>query len=165
MTVAHLLHHFLIGTAAAAPTRTALIAGDSRHSFGDLDRDSDAVACALQSVGIARGDRVAVMLENSVACVAGLFGVLKAGAVFVPVPPSTKADKLGFLLADCGVRALLAPSALARQVLPALAELPNPPAVLWVGTAIPPAVDGALADGWLYADALAAPRRSPPIPA
>jgi len=157
--MAHLLHQFLTETAAGAPTRTALIAGDARRSFADLDRDSDAVACALQSAGIGRGDRVAVMLENSIECVTGLFGALKAGAVLVPVNPSTKADKLAYVLADCGVRALLAPSALTRQVLPALAELTVPPAILWVGSGVP-----ADAPGLVYADALAVPHRRPADP-
>ncbi|MBP2232160.1 amino acid adenylation domain-containing protein [Azospirillum agricola] len=157
--MAHLLHQFLTETAARTPAHTALIAGDARRSFAELDRDSDAVACALQSAGIGRGDRVAVMLENSIEYVAGLFGALKAGAVFVPVNPSTKSDKLGYLLADCGVRALLAPSALARQVLPALSDLPTPPAVLWVGAALPPETEGLL-----YADALSAPHRVPAAP-
>lgn len=157
--MAHLLHQFLTETAAGAPTRTALIAGEARRSFAELDRDSDAVACALQSAGVGRGDRVAVMLENSIEYVAGLFGALKAGAVLVPVNPSTKADKLAYVLADCGVRALLTPSALARQVLPALAELTEPPTVLWVGSGVP-----ADAPGLGYADALAAPQRRPADP-
>ncbi|CAO3431631.1 class I adenylate-forming enzyme family protein [Azospirillum doebereinerae] len=157
--MAHLLHQFLTDTATRDPARTALIAGEARRSFAELDRDSDAVACALQSAGIGRGDRVAVMLENSIEYVAGLFGALKAGAVFVPVNPSTKSDKLAYLLADCGVRALIAPAALARQVLPALSEIPVPPTILWVGPAIP-----AEAEGLLYADALAAPHRLPADP-
>ena len=74
--MAHLVHQYLSETAGRDPSRTALIAGDVRRSFAELDRESDAIACALQSAGIARGDRVAVMLENSIDYVAGLFGTL-----------------------------------------------------------------------------------------
>ncbi|WP_247872533.1 AMP-binding protein [Azospirillum sp. TSO35-2] len=159
----HLVHQFLTETARRDPARTALIAGDARRSFADLDRESDAVACALQSAGIGRGDRVAVMLENSIEYVAGLFATLKAGGVFVPVNPSTKADKLAYLLADAGVRLLIAPAALARQILPALDTLETPPALLWVGSSLPAGTTPAPA-GMLYADALAAPRRRPADP-
>uniref|UniRef100_UPI0005B29E76 AMP-binding protein n=1 Tax=Methylobacterium sp. B34 TaxID=95563 RepID=UPI0005B29E76 len=72
--MAHLVHQLLTETALRDPARTALIAGDARRSFAELDRESDAIACALQAAGIVRGDRVAVMLENSIEYVAGLFG-------------------------------------------------------------------------------------------
>ncbi|MBP2299115.1 class I adenylate-forming enzyme family protein [Azospirillum picis] len=157
--MAHLVHQLLTETAQRDPSRTALIAGEARRSFLELDRESDAIACALQSAGIGRGDRVAVMLENSIEYVAGLFATLKAGGVFVPVTPSTKADKLSYLLADAGARMLIAPAALARQVLPALAELVAPPAVLWVGSDLP-----AGATGRLYAEALGEPHRVPADP-
>jgi len=157
--MAYLLHHFLNETAARSPGRTALIAGEAIISFADLDRDSDAVARALQSAGVTRGDRVAVMLENSIEYVAGLFGVLKAGGVYVPVNPSTKADKLAYILTDADVRALIAPSALARQVVPALGEAPHPVATLWVGPCVP-----AGAGGLCYAEVVSAPQPPPADP-
>ncbi len=82
------------------------------------------------------------MLENSIEYVAGLFGALKAGAVYVPVNPSTKADKLAYILTDAGVRALIAPSALARQVVPAAGEAPHLATTLWVGPAVPAGAGG-----------------------
>ncbi len=140
--MAHLLHQFLSETAASRPHHTALIAGDTAVTFAELDRQSDAVACALQAAGVVRGDRVAVMLENSIEYVAGLFGALKAGAVYVPVNPSTKADKLAYILTDAGVRALIAPSALARQVVPAAGEASHLVTTLWVGPAVPAGAGG-----------------------
>ncbi|MGQ9367184.1 class I adenylate-forming enzyme family protein [Azospirillum sp. A39] len=135
--MAYLVHHFLRDTARRMPDKTALIAGKVRRSFAELERDSDAVAAALQAQGVGRGDRVAIMLENSVEYVTAFFGALKAGAVYVPVNPSTKADKLAFILNDGGVRALVAPVALARVALPALEEAPSVAATLWVGPAVP----------------------------
>ncbi|WP_448192526.1 class I adenylate-forming enzyme family protein [Azospirillum sp. sgz301742] len=140
--MAFLVHHLLAETARRAPDKVALIAGTARRSFAELDADSDAVAAALQRQGVRRGERVAIMLENSVEYVIAFFGVMKAGAVYVPVNPSTKADKLAYILTDCGVRALVAPTALARNVLPALAEAPTVHATLWVGPVLP-ALDGA----------------------
>ncbi|AWK89268.1 long-chain fatty acid--CoA ligase (plasmid) [Azospirillum thermophilum] len=158
----YLVHQFLGETASRMPDRTALIAGEARRSFAGLDRESDAVACALQQAGVRRGDRVAVMLENSIEYVASLFAVLKAGGVFVPVNPSTKADKLAWLLSDSGATLLVAPTALARQVLPALEETSATP--LWVGAPLPEGAAGPATDGLFYADLLAAPHRAPADP-
>ncbi len=154
--MAHLVHQFLSETATRTPEHTALIAGDASITFADLDRQSDAVARSLQSAGVVRGDRVAVMLENSIEFVAGLFGALKAGAVYVPVNPSTKADKLAYILTDADVRAIIAPAALARQVLPAVGEAPHLVATLWVGSAVP-----AGAGGLSYAEIVSAAHRVP----
>lgn len=157
--MAHLVHQFLSETAVRTPGQTALVSGDAAVTFAELDRQSDAVARALQSAGVARGDRVAVMLENSIEYVAGLFGALKAGAVYVPVNPSTKADKLAYILTDADVRALIAPAALARQVVPAVGEAPHLITTLWVGPAVP-----AGAGGLSYTDIVAAPHRAPADP-
>ncbi|WP_035691131.1 class I adenylate-forming enzyme family protein [Azospirillum halopraeferens] len=135
--MAYLVHHFLRDTARRLPDKTALIAGKVRRSFADLDRDSDAIAVALRERGVRRGDRVAIMLENSAEYVTAFFGASKAGAVYVPVNPSTKADKLAYILNDCTVTALVAPTALARTVLPALAEAPSVTSTLWVGPVVP----------------------------
>lgn len=157
--MAILVHQFLTETAARTPTHTALIAGEATRSFAELDRESDQIACALQSAGVRRGDRVAVMLDNSIEYVAGLFGALKAGAVFVPVNPSTKPDKLAYLLTDGGVRLLIAPTALSRQILPALAFLAESPEILWVGNGLPERPGG-----MLYAEIVAGPHMLPTDP-
>ncbi|NYZ17965.1 AMP-binding protein [Azospirillum sp. RWY-5-1] len=150
--MAFLLHDLLRETAGRTPDATALIAGNARRSFAALDAESDALAHTLQELGIVRGDRVAVMLDNSVDYVAALFGILKAGGVYVPVNPSTRPDKLAFLLADCGVKALFTAATLARVVLPALPQAPSVGSVVWVGRELPP---GATATDRLYADAVA----------
>lgn len=138
--MAILVHHFLGDSARRFPGRTALIAGDAHHTFTGLDVDSDQIAAALQRRGIRRGDRVALMLDNSAEFVAILFGILKAGAVFVPINPTTRSDKLVWLLNDSGVRGLAVSTAQARTVLPALALAPTVATVLWIGDAAPETV-------------------------
>lgn len=131
--MAILVHHFLGDSAHRFPGKTALIVGDAHHTFTALDVDSDQIAGALQRRGIRRGDRVALMLDNSAEFVAILFGILKAGAVFVPINPTTRSDKLAWLLNDSGVRGLAVHAAQARAVRPALALAPTVVTVLWVG--------------------------------
>ncbi|HYH22861.1 MAG TPA: AMP-binding protein [Azospirillum sp.] len=131
--MAFLVHHLLRETAARSADKTALIAGDDRRSFAALDRDSDTLAHALRRQGVARGDRVALLAENTIDTVVALYGVLKAGAAVVPLNPTTKRDKLAFVLNDCGVRAVIAPPACAEEVRPAVADAPSVRATLWLG--------------------------------
>jgi hypothetical protein len=69
--------------------------------------DYNRVANGLRSLGVQRGDRVAVCLEGTVECVTSIFGVLKAGAAAVMMNPGTKSEKLGALLADAEASALV----------------------------------------------------------
>ena len=137
----------------------ALICDGTEHTFRDIDQNSDRVACALQEAGINRGDRVALFLENSVELVTAVFGILKAGAVFVIINPTTKTKKLAYILNDCGVHALVAQPALARIVQPAIAQVPSLANVIWTGAA------GEGPDsGLAWSDVMKEPHRLPADP-
>ncbi|MFM2129008.1 MAG: hypothetical protein RL477_554 [Pseudomonadota bacterium] len=133
-----LVHHYLQNSCARTPDKAYLVCGEDRASFAHIDRDSDALAAALQQAGVVRGDRVIAMLENSREMVVALWGVLKAGAVFVPLHHATKEDKLAFILADSEAAAILAPASIHERVLRAQASaLATPKLVLWVGGLAP----------------------------
>lgn len=102
-----LLHHDLESAAARVPDKAALVCGDTTYSYAEVNRRADVVARALQAAGVERGDRVALFLENGVEFVAGAYGALKIGAVFMPVNPLTKGDKLAYMLSDARASALL----------------------------------------------------------
>lgn len=106
-----LVNDFLEKTAARLPDKIALICGDHRLTYAELDHMANRVANSLQSAGVARGDRVVLFLPNSVELVVGIFGALKANATFVPANASMKADKLTFLVNNCRAAALIAPFA------------------------------------------------------
>lgn len=152
-----LVHNYLRSTAERRPDDIALIVGAERLSFRDIDQASDRLASELQRSGLRRGDRVAVMLENSPEMVIALWGTLKAGGVFVPISIGTKGDKLGFILGDAGAKCLLAPASLAKRVGDALPGLPQLSTVIWIG-------EGADAVGPRLADILAGPFESPQDP-
>src|SRR5215207_525191 len=98
---------FLRDSAVRFPDKTALVASGKRLTFSQLDDLSDELAQGLIDRGIERGDRVVLFLDNSAEAVVSIFAVLKAGAVFSPVNPSTKADKLAYILNNCRARALI----------------------------------------------------------
>lgn len=105
--------------AAATPHKTALVCEAQRLGYGELDALADRCAQALRARGVRRGDRVVVWLPNSVEAVVAIFGVLKAGGVFVPVNETTKPDRLEYVLRNCRARVLFA----SRRQLPTLQRL------------------------------------------
>ncbi len=107
-----LLHHFFEQTAARLPGKTALVADGQRHTWAQLDERANQLAAALQQRGVVRGDRVALFLDNTVEMVVGVWAALKAGAVFMPINPLTKHDKLAYLLNDSRASALISQTTL-----------------------------------------------------
>jgi acyl-CoA synthetase (AMP-forming)/AMP-acid ligase II len=99
-----LVHHFLARSAERFPDKTALVCGERRLTFTELDGLADRAAGSLVSMGLRLGDRAVVQLENSVEAVAALFGVWKAGGVAVPLHPEIKSRKLETILQDCGAK-------------------------------------------------------------
>jgi long-chain acyl-CoA synthetase len=98
---------FLERSAQLYPSKTAVVCGERRITYWELDEQTSRLAAALVRHGVARGDRVAIYLENSVEAVAAMWAALKAGAVFLMVNPTTKADKFAFILNDCRARVLV----------------------------------------------------------
>src|SRR5262249_35560246 len=85
-------------------------------SFGSLGRMADGVAAGLRRRGIERGDRVAVMLRNSPAALAMMFGLAKAGAVWVPVNVQQRGPGLRYILEHSAPRLVIAEADLVRTV-------------------------------------------------
>lgn len=78
----------------------ALVCGAARLTYGSIAQAARCVAAGLASLGVRRGDRVVIHVENSIEAVLSIFGTLYAGAVFVMINPTTRAEKLAFILAD-----------------------------------------------------------------
>jgi long-chain acyl-CoA synthetase len=102
-----LVRDFLETSAERLPDKTALVCDGQRLTYAMLDARADRLAQCLLANGVRRGDRVVIHLPNSAAAVVAIFAVLKAGAVFVPVNPTVKAAKLGYILNNCRATALL----------------------------------------------------------
>ena len=116
---------FLRDSAVRFPDKTALVASGKRLTFSQLDDLSDELAQGLLNRGIARGDRVVLFLDNSVEAVVSIFAVLKAGAVFSPVNPTTKADKLAFILNNCRARGIITQQKIAGVAADAVEASPS----------------------------------------
>ncbi|MEV6573536.1 AMP-binding protein [Streptomyces sp. NPDC051577] len=92
---------------ARAPGRTAIAYFDGRLDYAEVDALSDSVAGHLAARGVGRGDRVAVMLQNTPHFVLAVLAAWKAGAVVVPLNPMYKSGEVGHILRDSGAVALV----------------------------------------------------------
>jgi long-chain acyl-CoA synthetase len=102
-----LVQDFLQRSAATRPDKTALVCGGKRYSYSELNLRAERLAHAFREMGVKRGDRVGMWLNNSVELVIGIFGILKADAVFVSLSRLMKPEKAASLLNDCQAVALI----------------------------------------------------------
>ncbi|WLP91633.1 AMP-binding protein [Gordonia sp. NB41Y] len=101
------LHGQLTRNAHRLPDKTALIFGDTEHTYRGLDELTDRYANALISLGVQKGDRVGLMSANSDRFLIAFYGALKAGAIVSPFNPRSTARELHYLLEDSGATVLL----------------------------------------------------------
>jgi amino acid adenylation domain-containing protein len=113
--MAYLLQHLLTDSAARASGRPAVAVAERSLTYAELDRLSNQVARALLAQGVAPGDRVGILAPKSAASVVAQFGVLKAGACYVPLDPKSPARRLAVIMADSGITVVLADQATAQQ--------------------------------------------------
>ncbi|MBW5422189.1 AMP-binding protein [Streptomyces sp. BG9H] len=99
--------HAFRAAVARAPEHTALAYFDGRLSYRETDALSDSVAGHLAARGLARGERVAILLQNTPHFVIALLGAWKAGATVVPVNPMYKSAEVRHVLTDADVTALI----------------------------------------------------------
>ena len=94
-------------SAAAKPNKPALLLDGFRMTYRELDAATDAVAANLRAAGVERGQSVGLMLPNVPQFPIAYYGLLKAGAVVVPMNPLLKAGEIEHYLGDSDARALI----------------------------------------------------------
>ena len=104
---AMLVDDFLAQSATLRPEKTACVCDGKRLTYGEVNDEANRLAHALLDSGLQRGDRVAIFLPNGSEAVVSVFGVLRAGGAFVMVNPSTKQEKLAYVLNDCGATKMI----------------------------------------------------------
>ncbi|MER6911899.1 amino acid adenylation domain-containing protein [Streptomyces sp. NPDC000594] len=97
--------------AGTHPDRTALITGDARLTYGELNRRANRVAHGLIRQGVTPGSPVALLMDRSFDMVTAVLGVLKAGCHYVPLNTGFPAERLQVMLDDSGAGVLLATTA------------------------------------------------------
>lgn len=97
----------IAATAAANADRLAVVDDDRQITYGELQRRIDALAGELRGRGIGRGDRVALMLVNSLEFVVAYFGIASLGAIVVPMNEHYQRDELLYFLTEPDARLLV----------------------------------------------------------
>jgi len=102
--------------------RPAVYYFDEIISYNELDQTSDAFACSLKDLGIGKGDRVALYLQNIPQFVIAQYGIWKAGGIVVPLNPMYKAKELTYYFRDASVRILVCMESLYGEMVQRVVE-------------------------------------------
>lgn len=107
MSKVTLIHHFIENSAAKFPDKVALVHENTRATYQQINSDADRIAAYLLKNGISRGDRVIILFENGYKYVISYYGVLKTGAVVVPLSTGLKLPMLNHFLKELNPSAIL----------------------------------------------------------
>ena len=94
-------------TASRHGNRPALVMDNRAISYSELEATSNQFARSLTRNGISHGDRVALWLPKSIETVIAIYGIMKAGAAYVPIDPGAPATRMGYIARDCSVAGLV----------------------------------------------------------
>ena len=102
-----LLHAPLERAADDNPDSIAVGAGSESMTYAALDARANQIARLLVRMGIGRGHRVGLLLDKSLEAVAGLYGIMKSGAAYVPLDPGAPAARIASIVIDCDLQTLI----------------------------------------------------------
>jgi amino acid adenylation domain-containing protein len=105
--MAFLLHQLLSESAAKYQGKEAIVCKDEAVSYAELEDESNRLAHGLSGIGVEKGGRVGIYLNRSIASITALFGILKAGAAYVPIDPFCPPGRLHYILNKCGIKFLI----------------------------------------------------------
>jgi fatty-acyl-CoA synthase len=114
---------FLERSADIFRQKPAVVYGEQRLTYPELQRRVWRLASALRRAGIQPGDRVGFLCPNIPAMLEGHYGVPLAGAILVAINIRLSSDEIGYILGHSGARALVVDTELARLVAPIRAQL------------------------------------------
>jgi non-ribosomal peptide synthetase component F len=135
------LHHLLDTAASRFPGNVAVEESDSGSiRYGELAHLSDRVRDRLLQLRVEPGDRVGICMRKSADAVASMFGIIKAGAAYVPADPTAPASRNGFIFHNCAVKVVIVESRLADRLSEEFKQLGFAPATIvidGVGAGVP----------------------------
>jgi amino acid adenylation domain-containing protein len=103
----YILQQLLTESARRHAERPAVWARGRTLSYRELEECSNQLAHFLRQRGIRKGDRVGLFFPKAVESVIAMFGALKAGAVYVPLDPNQPAERITYIINNCGIKGLI----------------------------------------------------------
>jgi amino acid adenylation domain-containing protein len=101
------VHRLIEAQAQRSPDKVAVRSAGLTLTYRQLMQRADAVASALRARNVGRGQTVGLAVSRSADMVAGLLGILRAGAAYVPIDPTHPADRRTYVVRDAGAAVLL----------------------------------------------------------
>jgi len=118
------LWHNLAVSALRFPNKPALVFFDQTLTYGEVLQQAERLAATLHRLGVRKGDRVLLNLQNCPQWVIAHFAILRVDAVVVPVNPMNRAEELKHYILDPDVKVAITAADLAAELVKANAELP-----------------------------------------
>ncbi|MBV2197914.1 amino acid adenylation domain-containing protein [Bacillus velezensis] len=106
------VHRLFEETAARHANRPAAAYNGAKWTYGELNARANRIARILMDCGVTADERVGILTKPSLEIAAGVLGVLKAGAAFVPIDPDYPEERISYILQDSGAKLLLTQEAL-----------------------------------------------------
>lgn len=117
MSQTHRLTDLLDHSARRSPDKIAVaVPGGASITFGELKTLADRLRDRLWAIGVRHGDRVGFRLHKSIDSVVAVFGIMQAGAAYVPVDAESPATRGAYILNDCAVKAVITETGLASAL-------------------------------------------------
>ena len=110
------VHQLFEEQAARAPGRVALVCGNLRLTYGELDSRANQLAHHLRALGVGPEILVGLCVARSVRMVIGMLGILKAGGAYLPLDPDYPLERLAFILNDAQAPVLLSEQCFAERL-------------------------------------------------
>lgn len=111
-----LLPQLIDATACQYPEREAIRFAGKGLTYAQLSEKSDCLARLLLERGVRRRDRVGIYSNKSLESAVAMYGIMKAGAAYVPLDPTAPAERIAAIVHDCGIECVISQDAKAAQV-------------------------------------------------
>jgi len=108
--------------AERSPEKDAVRCMGKSLTYTELWRQVNSLARILQERGVSRGDRVGIYMNKSLESAVSLYGIMQAGAAYVPLDPFAPPSRLAFVIRDCGIKHVIAKPEKLTQLIEILEE-------------------------------------------
>ena len=119
------VQRLVINAARRWPHKTAIVDGDRRATFNELDADTDRLAIALQGIGVSKGDFVGILAPNCLEFEIAFFGILKAGATVTTINSGYREREVAAQLTASGTAVLIVHASLKEMAEAAAKDVPS----------------------------------------
>jgi len=114
--VIYLLPHTISNSAKQFPNREAFRFGGKSLIFSEINEKMNQLANLLHQIGIKKGDRIGIYLNRSLETAIAMYGIMQAGAIYVPLDPKVPVERTQFLINDCGIKILITNNGQRRNI-------------------------------------------------